>query len=258
MIQIKKFDDTFFELLSDRVNLSVQRLNNYISDPSEKNVHDIRTSIRRVDTASTLIPKSSRKKKANLFIQKYKEFFKINSTIRDYDIILKKLMNYNFNDKEFYDFLNKKRERQITAATKKANTLLNLKTPDNFCTKKLSIDKINTEFNKRCIKLAKKIKDELPVVTSYESKVKKLHNLRITVKKLRYLLELQNSLHNESMLDNMKFLQQVLGEIHDSDMFIVYIKKKSKKHNSLKSIIMQEKNHRHRTYRKLSNSFNSI
>ena len=83
----------------DRINKDFSKinilLNGYLKNPYVKNIHDIRKSIRRGESAYFTLPKKYRKKKnIRNFKDQSKRFFKINSQIRDYDIYLQKIENY--------------------------------------------------------------------------------------------------------------------------------------------------------------------
>ncbi|MDE1843666.1 MAG: CHAD domain-containing protein, partial [Thaumarchaeota archaeon] len=58
-----------------------------------------------------------------------------------------------------------------------------------------------------------------------ERKINELHMLRKNFKKLRYTLELASDKKTtQDILQNLKNIQDVLGEIHDSDIIIDYLK----------------------------------
>ena len=68
-----------------RVN---NKLDDYLIRQDEKNIHDIRTSVRRLDACYQTLPKKLRgRKQMKKFVKKSKDLFKINSQIRDFDII---------------------------------------------------------------------------------------------------------------------------------------------------------------------------
>jgi len=72
------------------------RLNDYIKDSNENNIHDIRTAVRRLDASYRSLPKSmQRKNKISKYMRTSKLLFKINSQVRDYDIICEKLQKYS-------------------------------------------------------------------------------------------------------------------------------------------------------------------
>ena len=92
---MKKLSDKIIGRINkdfSRINIL---LNGYLKNPDEKNIHDIRKSIRRGESAYFTLPKKYRKKKKTRdYIDQSKRFFKINSQIRDYDIYFQKIENY--------------------------------------------------------------------------------------------------------------------------------------------------------------------
>lgn len=69
-----------------------QKLSEYISDPNEENIHDIRTSVRRLEAAYRVAPKKVRRhKQIRSYAKQAKKLFKLNAKIRDFDIICKKM-----------------------------------------------------------------------------------------------------------------------------------------------------------------------
>ncbi|MDE1876173.1 MAG: CHAD domain-containing protein, partial [Thaumarchaeota archaeon] len=74
-----------FKKISDNF---CQKLEKYIADSNDENIHDIRVSIRRLETSYRILPKNIRKQERIREYVKYaKKLFKINAKIRDYDII---------------------------------------------------------------------------------------------------------------------------------------------------------------------------
>ena len=50
--------ELFFNFLYNKMDKSKQRLDKYLENPTEENIHDLRTSIRRLETAYSIVPKS--------------------------------------------------------------------------------------------------------------------------------------------------------------------------------------------------------
>jgi len=72
------------------------RLDDYIKDSNENNIHDIRTAVRRLDASYRSLPKNTqRKNKISKYVRTSKRLFKINSQVRDYDIICEKLEKHS-------------------------------------------------------------------------------------------------------------------------------------------------------------------
>src|SRR5919107_1167709 len=72
------------------------RVNDYIVNPTEESIHDVRTSIRKLDASVKLLPKNIRN---SYDIRNYhdqdRQLFNINSEIRDIDIIFSRLIRYS-------------------------------------------------------------------------------------------------------------------------------------------------------------------
>src|ERR671923_1465505 len=71
------------------------RLDDYLKDSNEKNIHDIRTAVRRLESSYKALPRNMEKKnKIKPYISNCKNLFRLNSKIRDYDIIIQKIQQY--------------------------------------------------------------------------------------------------------------------------------------------------------------------
>ena len=82
--------------MDENVKRVDNRVNDYIKDSNENNIHDIRTAIRRLDASFRSLPKKMRRKtKICKYITTSKRLFKVNSQVRDYDIICEKLQKYS-------------------------------------------------------------------------------------------------------------------------------------------------------------------
>jgi CHAD domain-containing protein len=254
------------------------RVNNYLKDANENNIHDIRTAIRRIDASFRVLPKKLRKKsKISKYLATSKRLFKINSQIRDYDIICERLEKYS-SDPTYpilIDLLKRRRKTKLVVARKIALPLTRLPvshiTENDIATKKLE-----TRFDKLVNKFRERIEFNLPVVLTNINKIKELHKMRKDCKKLRYLLELlpdQNNHHNtkndskqvQKMIIELEDIQGMLGSIHDSDTTIAYLRR-VRQHNAVRHILDKEILERNRKYeefvqfckRSLSNTRNNF
>src|SRR5947209_6774674 len=122
----------FLSRLEVNVQRVDKRLNDYLKDPNENNIHDIRTAIRRVDASFYSLPKLERNKN-NIrdYIIIAKHLFKINSQIRDYDIINTKLEKYSADAvyTQLAESLKRKRKTKLANAIKIATSLRLLPVP---------------------------------------------------------------------------------------------------------------------------------
>ena len=90
----------FLTKLHESIQKVRNRIKKYIKDPKAKNIHDLRTSIRRLNAPIQHCPKNTELDSMSMstYILSSKELFKINSEIRDLDIIYEKLQKYPAND----------------------------------------------------------------------------------------------------------------------------------------------------------------
>ncbi len=213
-----------FQKIIENVN---DRLSDYLEDPNENNIHDIRIAIRRLGTLNKILPKRIRKESIlQNYVNKSLRVFKINTEVRDFDIICKKLENYPSNSlcRKLVISLKKKRVLKLKKARTVAYELKGLSL--------LKIEKIdvsNSKIEKRLYKilnrLIKLIGQNVPLVLDDEKKIEELHTLRKDLKKLRYSIELtSNDEYTSGFIYELKKMQDLLGEIHDSDIMIDYIK----------------------------------
>lgn len=236
----------YFEKFDKIIARSNERLTEYLADPNEENVHDVRTSIRRLDAAYKILPKKiKRKEKILQFIKLRKEFFKINSEIRDWDIIKQNLVPYPSLDvQKIIDKINAKKQEKTALAQKKAEIASKQKTIQ-IDHKEISSEKLEKKFKKITLRLINKIENSIPIIVSSDKKIEQLHELRKDCKKLRYLLELTNHEEPSSFISKLKEMQDVLGAIRDSDITLEFLKK----HN-LEPIIKAESEKREQLYKK--------
>ncbi|MCE9653537.1 MAG: CHAD domain-containing protein [Nitrosarchaeum sp.] len=228
---------------------SHHRLSVCVNDPSVDNIHDLRTSIRRMTTIYKILSKYLKKKKIKKFVKQYQLLFKSSSIIRDYDILSEKISFYGFSELTFIQYLKKQREKKIIDVLNQSSLLLTLEVPTisefNF------IDEINMFFTEKCLELILEIQTNFPIIIQDQTKIKELHSMRKTVKKLRYLLEFLPEDSISQILKDLKQLQDLLGDIHDNDMTILFFQKKIDKFNSLKPLILLEKESRDANFKKL-------
>ena len=211
-----------------------RRLESFIRNPDdEKNVHDIRTSIRRLDSMFALLDKKSRKSNMKKIVQ-YREFFKSNSRVRDYDIIALRLAALSPNSGRLAADLKRRRKSESDSMLAKAKALRNV---GSITSKGSNAKELEKRAAKVVQKLCKKLGENLSIALEDSSKIEELHSLRKDFKRLRYILESLDSRSARKFsrqasaalglkLD-VKLLEQIqdmLGELHDSDITLEYLK----------------------------------
>lgn len=228
-IKIKRFPisvKVFVKGFRKNVKMVSCKLDAYIEDPNEENIHDIRTSIRRLEVSCRLLPKKMRRRTSlSNYVAQCKELFRINSTIRNYDIINTKLLKYS--GVEVYEELTRslklRRNSELRKARRIAFSIRELRLPQ-VSMDSMSGKKLQKRFDKVVYKLNDRIKHLMPIVITDMKKVDELHEMRKNYKKLRYFLELSDSKKASKVIDYLQGLQDILGSIHDNDVMIEYLK----------------------------------
>lgn len=260
---------TYLDKSERNIQRVSNRLDDYIKDPNEENIHNIRTAIRRLLASVQSLPKKLRKKKkVKEYVMKSKELFSVNSKIRDCDIIFEKLSRDTHvethaelqqeqlrDSQTIMDFVYKslkiQRQKRLSAAKDIALELRRLSVPKLH---RIKISKRNLEkrFNEVVSNLANRIKNNYPIVMHSAERITELHEMRKDCKKLRYMLELlpveeniKNKNKNRSknndkisqLIKDFEVVQDMLGTIHDYDTTIAYLKNHQKHGNSIQVII---------------------
>jgi CHAD domain-containing protein len=264
---------SFITKLQENTKRVDKRVSDYLADSNEANIHDIRTAIRRVDASFRSLPKKiSKKGKVYDYASLSKQLFKINSQVRDYDIIYGKLEKYSSEPiyTELTEALKKSRDAKLIKARKIAISLRKLSSlkidEDGISNKKLQ-----KRFTKVISKFSDRIELNFPIVVANANNVRQLHGMRKDCKKLRYLLEILPNQDNEiaKTITQLEEVQDMLGAIHDDDITILYLRRlrqPKKVHHILEGVI-SERNKKYEEFvefskRNLSNSkenfFNQI
>ena len=249
MLDILPFLTKFHENIQKVSN----RINKYLKDPKAKNIHDIRTSIRRLNAAFSTLPKKYRTGSSmSTYILSCKELFKVNSEIRDLDIIYEKLQKYppNDNRNKIIDTLKETRLTKLEYAKNIALALNNTDASKLLDQIKVTQKELEKRYNMIVANLISKIEAYFPIVITDSSRVEELHDLRKACKKLRYMLELL-PIENKTALEMRKTLQKIqdiLGTIHDYDFTINYLKTAENSSNEIREIINNEMQERKLNY----------
>ena len=244
------------------------KLDKYLENPNEDNIHHMRTSLRRLEAAYQSSPKQIRnKKKIKKFASSDKKLFRINSKIRDVDIILKMLANEGkmpqdkleeFKNHNEYDKQKYLKQARIIALDLRRQII------PNFYDRKKINRSFTSKSRKRLLKMVRilktKIERKIPIVINNEDRILVLHELRKDTKKLRYLIELvtkrdyeraserstgdedsdeQLGENHHRILRELEKIQGMLGEIHDYDVTIDYLNQQHLSKGSLISDIIE-------------------
>lgn len=192
-------------------------------------MHDVRTSLRRLEACFTLLPKKERKA-IEKHIDAYKDFFKANSQVRDCDIIRQRIEEHKA-EASVMAALVRKRRSELGRALKIAGKIQKMK-PLSLEASEKAIEKRTGQVVR---KLTGRVKELLPVVISKSEEKELLHELRKDLKRLRYILEIlpadSKAKYGKKLAKiiggdattRLEELQEVLGLIHDADITLEYL-----------------------------------
>lgn len=239
----------FLTKLNENLQTVNNRINKYLKKPNAKQIHDIRTSIRRLDATFSTLPKKYRNGSSlSKYVLQCKELFKINSEIRDFDIIIEKLQKYPSSGQRdnIIEDLKKTRLVRLERAKTTAVPLKSIDTATILDELGVTEKELQKRFIKIVSRLISTIDSIFPVILSNPQEQEKMHDLRIACKKLRYMLEL---LPNNIKLavqtrESLKKIQDNLGSIHDSDFTIGYLKSLPQSTKQIQEIIDKENDQR--------------
>ena len=171
--KFKKIQETFYLKLQD-----------YIKNPNDENIHNIRVAIRRLETAHKILPKNVREReKITNYIKQVKILFKLNAKIRDYDIICAKIESkYQNKTYNIMSSLKNSRIEKLYNANEIALKILHLSIP-KISTNILKESKLNKRYFNVLDKIELNIQKNTIIVLGDEKKIGELHMLRKDFKK---------------------------------------------------------------------------
>ena len=236
-----------------KLNENLQRVNKrvikYLKDPNAKQIHDVRTAIRRLDATFLTIPKKYRNGTSlSEYVLECKELFKVNSEIRDFDIIYEKLQKYPSNAQRdsVIEVLKTTRDSSLEHAKTLARSIKSTDISKIIDKMGVTEKELQKRYNKILTRLISKIESTFPDVLTNPLAIEELHDLRITCKKLRYMLELLPDENKSAMQfrKTLQRLQDILGAIHDYDFTTGYLKSLGQSSKEIQEIINIENEER--------------
>ena len=223
-----------------------QRLANYLEDPNVDNIHDVRTSFRRLEACYSIFPGASKTKSTENFMKLGKKFFRLNSAVRDSDIMLEKLHVQQPGSSPISEYLHQIRAQSLEQAMIVGRQLALLPLPRIRYRNRQLDQRLQHQVEKRI----NNILHFIPLIRNDENNVDELHAMRKQAKKLFYLLELDNPADCPAMI-NLKKLQSVAGAIHDCDVTLEFLHQHAELIPHEDALVKTEQRKRHSCYKKL-------
>ena len=248
--------------LLTRLDDNLQNINNrvskYLKDPNAKQIHDVRTAIRRLDATFSTLPKKNRNDTSlSDYVSQCKKLFKFNSEIRDLDIIYAKLQKYHpsFQREGIIETLKATRIVKLEHAKTIARSLKNNETTKIVDKIGATEKELQKRYKKLILELVSQIESGFSIVITNPAEVEELHKLRTFCKKLRYLLELLPDANQDTLqtIKILKRLQDLIGDIHDLDFTIEYLKPLKTSSIEIEEIIVTENENRKIKFEEFTN-----
>lgn len=175
---------------------------------------------------------------------------KVNAHTRDLDIIISKVPQRNQGQKhgKLTKQLEKLRDSSLKPGLRLARSLKgHFRSPVR--PKDLSDSELRDRFDKITQRYISRVEKRLPFVMEHPEEEEELHILREDSRRLRYILDLDKGKNDGEQQAVLVSWQDILGEIHDSDIFIQYFKR-AQKSPGIKSLLDHERAIRNRNYEK--------
>lgn len=242
--------EAFLEKHERNVKRVVFRMKRYLADPSEENIHDLRTAVRRLEASHAALPKAPRlNKQTSKFVSAYRKFFKASSRARDMDVMMAKLERLGSDPAAaaIIERMADARRASLERGERIAASLERMREPA-VSAESVAADRLQKRFNKLILPLLRSVEELLPIVVADGRNVAELHRLRINCKKLRYLLEIIDG-DSGGLLSTLRQMQDFLGSIHDSDVMIEFLKS-AEPDLDVSRVMASEARRRRRSYRK--------
>jgi len=241
---------SYSQSLSKSEKIVSDKVRAYIREPSEVNVHDLRTSIRRLLTTASVLPKTIRRQREfKRYLEGYAKLLRLNAKVRDVDIILAKLPSHG-DDPNLSILATQLKEIRESSLKRAKRFASSIKGKDfSVQARELSSPLIQKRFRKTTSTLTKTLKTHLRIVVREPENLDELHKLREDSRSLRFTLEMNESPETSRLLPVLEKWQDVLGEIRDSDIFISRVED-GRYSSKLKEVLEKERSGRQENYEK--------
>ena len=212
--------ERILEKYSNRHRTVRERLKAYAKNADESSVHEVRTAIRRQQTAYSIVPDPCRTRSMKQFMQQSRHFFRQNSELRDCDVMIRRLHELGISgDSELFRLLKRRRKTLAARNRKLVPPLVRFRVPRR---RQCAIDPTSLlmqTLQRHTSVFMRQRAEVLRAPTDTEA----LHTMRKAVKRIHYLLEIEPALADERLMTEIIQVQRLSGVIHDSDVMIGFL-----------------------------------
>ena len=189
-------------------------------DPSYDNIHDARASIRKLEAALSLMPKSFRRDRRSVsFMSRLESFYDLTTSLADHEAALRVLVALDPGSQP--RALPPRTIQEQADLQTKARTLATLARgliPPHVRRDDLSRRKLTARLRKRSATLARKVVVNGRGAAEGRHDIRELHRLRRDTRRLRYVIRyFEPSKGRSTLCQQLRSIQDFLGSVRDCD-----------------------------------------
>jgi CHAD domain-containing protein len=195
----------------------------FVERRSFDDVHDVRASIRRLDIAFALLPKTLRTDRLmKAYFRKLDRFYKLSTRATDLEVVRRELSALSRIADPDGASANQAREgRHLDREMQRLAKNILDRGPPPFRRLDISKSKLTRRWSRVMKETTRRMDKDYPDVVSDPAKVEELHRLRRDSRRLRYLLSFVEQSREVSDLGRLLIeVQDALGAIRDCDATI--------------------------------------
>jgi CHAD domain-containing protein len=216
-----------------------RKLAGYIKDPCVENIHGIRTCFRRLEACYSIFPSSIRTKSSDDYLALGKQFFRLNSAVRDSDVLAEKLFDTLARNAALKKHLHQIRAQNLQQAMKLAEQLDRLPEPHLVTPDEGSKLRLDRQLRYKVEYRINTIRHFIPIVMDSEDNTEELHSMR------------KQARDASKAMKQLKKLQTQAGNIRDCDLTLALLGEHENQVRNASMLIASESDTRHRCYKKL-------
>lgn len=188
--------------------------------PGVRQVHRLRTRIRRLQAAYRVFPKACRTRDLERQVAQFRSLFRALGGIRDSDVMRARLRALGVPPQvDLYRKLQAERRVALPAAVEQAGELLAQPTPAMDCPDSA----LQAPLEQALQRQARRLRKDLRRIRHRLDDPEPVHEARKRAKKLHYLLLLVPDRRSATALAVVKTFQREAGALHDADVILEFL-----------------------------------
>lgn len=235
----------FTGIFSERFARVVSGLEACLDEPDARSIHDLRTAIRRLESAYRVFPPRDMSASLQQTMRLLRDFFRQSSAIRDCDVICDMLLEQGLDRN---DALILELDQRRVAALKLARRLAIRAKQEGETSPRVPAMESSRHYQRRIRKLTRHFLDRMPAVLAHEASVADIHSMRKVAKRLFYTLEMDREAAGKPVLAAMQRFHKTAGALHDSDVLLAFLRDNLDRGGQVQSLLENEERRRQARY----------